>query len=270
MQHESPPRTQGRGLRAGAPGRTCRSPLCTGVASRTLKMAARVVAPRRKAARFPGPEGCARLGCSGNESQCPRASQGLPGLGPPERSPRRPSRSGRGWPFPAPRAPVPRTAGSCGLLVVTVIKETTRLTCAAPFDLLGAGLVAARRGLSPQLRPRGERQADAQLVATALAGKGLGAAEGPGMQSGGRAGGAGGEPARGGLSCRVSPPAASAPLPAAARSRSSSADCSGGSSAPRALVAGCSRGGQGSSPSPGLALCCAHSGPETTRWVGRW
>lgn len=184
MQHESPPRTQGRGLRAGAPGRTCRSPLCTGVASKTLEMAARVVAPRRKAARFPGPEGCARLGCSGNESQCPRASQGLPGPGPPERSLRRPSRSGRGWPFPAPRAPVPGTAGSCGLLVVTVIKETTRLTCAAPFDLLGAGLVAARRGLSPQLRPRGERQADAQLVATALAGKGLGAAEGPGMRSG--------------------------------------------------------------------------------------
>lgn len=185
MQHESPPRTQGRGLRAGAPGRTCRSPLCTGVASRTLEMAACVVAPRRKAARFPGPEGCARLGCSGNESQCPRASQGLPGPGPPEHSPRRPSGSGRGWPFPAPRAPVPGTAGSCGLLVVTVIKETTRLTCAAPFDLLGAGLMAARRGLSPRLRPRGERQADAQLVATALAGKGLGAAEGPGMRSGG-------------------------------------------------------------------------------------
>lgn len=120
------------------------------------------------------------------------------------------------------------------------------------FDLLGPGVVVARRGLSSQLRPQGERQTPERRGGRPEGRRG--AEEGPGTRSWGAGSpGSGGERVWGGRSCRTSSPAASAPRPAAELSRSSSVGSPSGSLAPRAFGHRLQQGLAGEQPLPRIS-----------------
>lgn len=205
---------------------------------------------------LPGPEGRARWGCSGDESGC-RWVHGA--------DPR--AQSARAQPLP------PRKSSAFAFLSLELRvsrgppsgnsnKGDDAAHACHAFDLLGPGVVVARRGLSSQLRPQGERQTPERRGGRPEGCRG--AEEGPGTRSWGAGSpGSGGERVWGGRSCRTRSPAASAPRPAAELSRSSSVGSPSGSLAPRAFGHRLQQGLAGEQPLPRISALLS------TQWLLR-